>query len=163
MDESWYMFLILCLFSLFRAIPTAYGGSQARGPIGATPGPSFVCEQHHSSWQHWILNPLRETRDRTCIPMNTSQIRFCWAMRGTPPWNVWGFLCIYFGWAPGMWKFLGHNNDPCHSSDDTSSLTATLLRNANTFVSVFLFRASPRAYGSFQAGGKTGAAAAGLY
>ena len=32
----------------------------------ATPGPSRVCDLHHSSWQRWILNPLSEARDRTC-------------------------------------------------------------------------------------------------
>jgi len=26
----------------------------------ATPDPSRVCDLHHSSWQHWILNPLSE-------------------------------------------------------------------------------------------------------
>ena len=26
---------------------------------------SLVCDLHHSSWQHPILNPLSEARDRT--------------------------------------------------------------------------------------------------
>ena len=25
--------------------------------------PSHVCDPHHRSWQHWILNPLSGTRD----------------------------------------------------------------------------------------------------
>ena len=29
----------------------------------ATKDPSRVCDLHHSSWQHWILNPLSEARD----------------------------------------------------------------------------------------------------
>ena len=29
----------------------------------ATQDPSCVCDLHHSSQQHWILNPLREARD----------------------------------------------------------------------------------------------------
>ena len=29
----------------------------------ATWDPSHVCNLHHSSWQHWILNPQREARD----------------------------------------------------------------------------------------------------
>ena len=51
----------------------AYGGSQARGLIGAvasglhrvtaTPDPSHVCNLHHGSWQHRILNPLNKVRD----------------------------------------------------------------------------------------------------
>ena len=55
------MFLFLFLFFLlFRATPVAYGGSQARGPIGATDAdlqttatamwdPSCICQLHHSS------------------------------------------------------------------------------------------------------------------
>ena len=30
----------------------------------AMPDPSCVCELHHNSEQHWILNPLSEARDR---------------------------------------------------------------------------------------------------
>ena len=36
---------------------------------------SHVCNLHHSSWQCWILNPLSEARDRTCIFMDTSPVR----------------------------------------------------------------------------------------
>ena len=39
----------------------------------ATPDLSHICNLHHSSWQHQILNPLRETRDGTHILMRTSQ------------------------------------------------------------------------------------------
>ena len=42
----------------------------------ATPEPSCVCNLHHSSRQHRILNPLSEARDQTCILMDTSQIYF---------------------------------------------------------------------------------------
>ena len=34
--------------------------------------PSHICDLHHSSWQHHVLNPLSEARDRTCILMETS-------------------------------------------------------------------------------------------
>ena len=44
---------------------------------------SHVCHLHHSSWQHWILNPLIEARDWTCILMNTSWIHFCCTTVGT--------------------------------------------------------------------------------
>ena len=33
----------------------------------AIPDPSCICNLHHSSWQHWILNPLIEARDRSHI------------------------------------------------------------------------------------------------
>ena len=50
----------------------------------ATPDPNRICNLYCSSRQHQILNPLSEARDRTCILMDTSQIRFCWTMMGTP-------------------------------------------------------------------------------
>ena len=68
-------FNFIYLFCLFRATPVAYGKSQARGWIGATllaytrttamRDPSHICDLHHTSQQHWILNPLSEARDRT--------------------------------------------------------------------------------------------------
>ena len=42
----------------------------------ATQDPSRVCDLHHSSQQHRILNPLGKARDRTCVPMDSSQIHF---------------------------------------------------------------------------------------
>ena len=42
----------------------------------ATLDPSRICNLHHSSQQGWILSPLREARDRTCILMDASQICF---------------------------------------------------------------------------------------
>ena len=38
----------------------------------ATQDPSLVCDLYPSSWQHQILNPLREARDRTCVFTDTS-------------------------------------------------------------------------------------------
>ena len=45
---------------------------------------SHICDRHHNSWQHQILNPLREAKDRTYIRMDTSQIHFHCATTGTP-------------------------------------------------------------------------------
>ena len=33
---------------------------------------SCICNLHCSLWQRWILNPLSEARDQTCILMDTS-------------------------------------------------------------------------------------------
>ena len=85
--------LFLFLF-LFRAIPEACGGSQARGRIGAAAarhnqshdnvGPKHVCNLYHSSWQHWILNPLSKARNQTHILIDTSRVHYHWATMGTP-------------------------------------------------------------------------------
>ena len=71
------------LLAISWAAPAAYRGSQARGPIGAVAAghshvgdPSHVCNLHHSSQQHQILNPLSEARNQTCILMDASQIHF---------------------------------------------------------------------------------------
>ena len=73
-----FCLLVFCILSFFRAAPKAYGDSQARGLIGAVAAglhQSCICDLHHSSWQHWILNPLREAKDGTCNLMVSSQIR----------------------------------------------------------------------------------------
>ena len=66
----------------------------------AMPDTSFICDLHHSSWQCWILNPVNEAMDWTCILMDTRQIRLLWATTGTPTLyflitlsnNTWQFL-----------------------------------------------------------------------
>ena len=37
---------------------------------------SCVCNLYHSSRQCCVLNPLSEARDRTCLLMDTSQVRY---------------------------------------------------------------------------------------
>ena len=74
-------------FCLFRAAPMAHGGSQTGVKLELQPAGlhhshirSKLClDLHHSSWQHQILNPLREVRDRIC-----SRICFRCATVGTP-------------------------------------------------------------------------------
>ena len=38
--------------------------------------PDRICNLHHNSQQHWILNPLSEARDRTCVLMDTNQVLY---------------------------------------------------------------------------------------
>ena len=65
-------------FLLFRAKLAAYGGSQARGPIGAVAtglcyshshsnARSELCYLHHSSGQCRILNPLKSGIKPACL------------------------------------------------------------------------------------------------
>ena len=44
---------------------------------------SHICYLHHSSQQHWMLNPLSEARDATSIFMDTDWIHYWWATMGT--------------------------------------------------------------------------------
>ena len=43
---------------------------------------NHVCDLHHDSWHCWILNPLHEARDRTCILMETSWVLNLWSHNG---------------------------------------------------------------------------------
>ena len=40
----------------------------------ATVDPSHICDVHHSSQKHRILNPLSEARDQTHDLMDTSRV-----------------------------------------------------------------------------------------
>ena len=81
-------------FPPFRAAPTAYEGSQARGQIElqlpacttatAMQNPSCICNLHHSSQQGPILNPLSKARDGIPNLLVPSQICFCCATTRTP-------------------------------------------------------------------------------
>ena len=109
---GWRVFLSVCvcfsLFCLFRAVLAAYGGSQARGLIGAVAASlhqsysnaraQCICNLHDSSWQCQILNPLSEARDRTCNHMVPSQIRFrCCATMGTPVFYLFRAIAMAYG------------------------------------------------------------------
>ena len=50
----------------------------------ATQDLSHVCDLHHSSRQHQILNPRSKARDQTLFLMDTSWIRLPCATRETP-------------------------------------------------------------------------------
>ena len=62
-NSFFFFFFFFGLFAFSRAALTTYGGSQARGPIGAvTTGlrqshsnAGSVCDPHHSSQQRRIL------------------------------------------------------------------------------------------------------------
>ena len=86
--------IITLFISLFRAVPRAYGGSQARGL-----NQSYSCRpmpepQQRQMWassltytgspQHQILNPLSEARDQTHNLMVPSRICFHCTTTGTP-------------------------------------------------------------------------------
>ena len=62
--------------SFFRAVPVAYGSSQARSQTGAataiaTQGPSHICDLQGSLLQHYILNLWGEARPQTPILRDT--------------------------------------------------------------------------------------------
>ena len=72
-------FFVLLLFLPFRATPAAYGGSQARGPVGAAAAGLHHGHSHTRFLTHWT-----EARDRIRSLMVVSWIPFCRATVGTP-------------------------------------------------------------------------------
>ena len=94
MTQYFACFFSSFLFYFFRAIPATYGGSQAKGQIGATAAGVatatatqdliYVCNLHHSSRQCQIPNSLSQVRDRTQNLRVTIQIRFRCATMGPP-------------------------------------------------------------------------------
>jgi len=105
-----YRLSFILFLLLFRPVPEACGICQARGWIRAaaeayarataTPGPSCVCDLHHSSQQYQILNPLSQARDWTHVLLDTSWVCYCWTTTETPDYNFlilfWVFLFLLF-------------------------------------------------------------------
>lgn len=100
-----FIFFLLSFFFFFflgphlqhMEVPRLWVDSELQLPATATATAtvdlSFVCDLHHSSRQHQILNPLSQAGDRTCILMDSGQIHFCGATAGTPIfWFRVGYL-----------------------------------------------------------------------
>ena len=66
--------------------------------------PSPICDLHHSSWQHQILNPLSEAREGPIILTGASGVCYHCATMGT--------LFFFLMSIPGIWKFLVHRIEP---------------------------------------------------
>ena len=116
--EFFFIFYFF-VFCLFRARPAAYGGSQARGLIGAAATGLHHNRSNAESEPHLrptphsrprrILNPLIEARDRTRILMDASRVRQPLCHNGNSMWCsslVWFFLCKN---NPSLGVPLGHN------------------------------------------------------
>ena len=63
----------------------------------ATWDPSHICDLRCSSQQHWILNPLSKARDQARVPVDTSQVCYCWTTTGTPRLRT--FLILHMSFA----------------------------------------------------------------
>ena len=84
----------------------------------AMPDPSRVCDLHHSSWQHQILNPQSKARDPTRILIHTSWVRFHCATIGTHT------LFFYFFGRGVQWLDVGSQYPDqgwSHSHESTKS------------------------------------------
>ena len=96
--HPWYMEVPGLGVELELQLP-AYTTATATGEL------SHVCNLHHSSRQHLILNSLSEAKDQTHILMDTSQIPFHCATMETPQFLL---ESIYYekGWKLNHKSFL---------------------------------------------------------
>ena len=70
---------------------------------------SCFCYLHHSSQRHWILNPLSEARDWTCVFMDASQISFCWVMGESSKSLMMAWSFLWRSWSyPGAYQDSPH-------------------------------------------------------
>ena len=85
-------------FLLFRAAPVARGPVRAAA-VGLCHSPtmwdlSHFCNLHHSWWQRWILNPLSDAKDWTCILRDTGWVHNPASHNGNSLfWEFFKYLC----------------------------------------------------------------------
>ena len=126
--------------------------------LGPYPNCICICDLHHSSQQHRILNPLREARDQTHNLMGPSRICFRCAMMGTP----WFTISIRYKMiTPSPVTF-------CHQQSYPNIISIIIFPVLGItspwfcfffFLILFLFTAALVAYGNSQARGQMGVAA----
>ena len=93
---------------------------------------SHICNLHHSSWQHEILNPLSKVSDQTCILMDIS-----WVLNSLSH-NRNSYLLFFFsGLHMACRSSRGQGSNPYHKSGNTKSLTAK--PPGNSFMPLLLF------------------------
>ena len=73
-----FFFVFLGLHLQHMEVPRLGVKSELQSPAYTTAmlDMSHTCDLHHSSWQRRIFNPLSRARDRTCVFMDTSQVRY---------------------------------------------------------------------------------------
>ena len=109
-------FFFFFVFLSFRAAPTAYGGSQARGPFRAVAaglhhshshvGSWPHLQLHHSSPQRQILNPLSEAGVQTHILMDTSQVCYLLSHDGNSPLPILNKSNFPLGTCVCIWRHI---------------------------------------------------------
>ena len=85
-----FLSFFFSVFCLFRATPTAYGGSQARGPIRATA--AGLCQSHSNARSEPCLWP-------TTTALGNAGSASHWARPGIEPETSW-FLVRFVSDAP---------------------------------------------------------------
>ena len=91
---------VTCFFLFLFSFYGHTGGTQVPGlevesvlqllaTATATQDPSHICDLHCSSRQQWVLNPLSEARNQTCVLMDISPVLNPLSHNG----NAWSSLC----------------------------------------------------------------------
>ena len=90
---------------------------------------------YHSSQQHWILNPLSQARDQTCILMHTSWVHYHWATMGIP-FSVFFVLFCFLAVVCSslMWDLSSQTRDWTQTTVKLPDLTTRPQRNSQNWV-----------------------------
>ena len=135
MESSLFFLLLLFCFVLFAfyghtEFPRLGVRSELQLPVYTTatamPGLSRACDLHHSSRQHWILNPLSEAKDGSSILMDTSWVYYHWATTGIPRKVIFNCIGIINSSTPHVPKELGRAFFLVHFQDCDASSALTL-------------------------------------
>ena len=99
-NRQLFFFCFLGLNPWYMEVPRLGVESELLLPVyttaTATWDLSCVCKLYHSSRQHWILNPLSDTRERTPNLMVPSRICFRCATTATPKISFYFFFFIFY-------------------------------------------------------------------
>ena len=84
--EVLFIYLFICLFAFSRATPAAYGGSQARGWIGAVA--TSLRQSHSNAGSEPRLQPTPQLTANTTVHGNAGSLTH-WARAGIEPSTSW--------------------------------------------------------------------------
>ena len=130
----WLFIIFIFYFFVFLGPHAAYGGSQARGQIGAVA--TGLHHSHSNTRSEPCLQQIMATLDPQPTEqgqgsnvnphMDASQIHFCWAMMGTLPVALYWLIDFYltfssyphtskshWGWLACPCNFTGHGRETC--------------------------------------------------
>ena len=110
-NPKYFSFLFFCILGLYlwhMEVPRLGVSLELQLPTYTTatamPDSSRICDLQYSWWQCRILNPLNEPWDRACILMDTSWVRYRWAIMGTP--KVFFYLLLWIDRDGAPLRFL---------------------------------------------------------
>ena len=92
-----FTFFFCCCCCLFRAVPTACGGSQARGWIGAVEAGLYHIHSHTRSLTHWVRPGIKPVSSRMLVRFVSTEPR--WKL------HVFSLSCWFFSFLINLLEY----------------------------------------------------------